>query len=150
MNTHMNKKIMKDQADRNFKNITKIHLDIQNERLNQEIRDRLTSWARIGVKTSELRQWDNLFDLLLDKKSEGVKEEERKDLLLAGKCPECGRQKYGFTLKNRELEEAMDIVNKHMSSLGWRKYWNDRREFDVVGCRDDILEKLKSLTKKYE
>lgn len=94
----MNKKIMKDQADRNFKNITKIHLDIQNERLNQEIRDRLTSWARIGVKTSELRQWDNLFDLLLDKKSEGVKEEERKDLLLAGKCPECGRQKYGFSL----------------------------------------------------
>jgi len=141
------KEIMKQQADRNFKNITKIHLDIQNERLNQDIRDRLTNWARIGVNTSELRQWNNLLDLLLNKKSENVKETERKDLLLAGKCPECGRQKYGFSLKN-DFEKAMEIVDKHMSSLGWHKYWNDRQEFDVVGCRSAILQALKEEEEK--
>lgn len=33
----MNKKIMKDQADRNFKNISRINLSIQDERLKKQM-----------------------------------------------------------------------------------------------------------------
>lgn len=47
------------------------------------------------------------------------------------------------TIKREAVEDCMEIVDKNMTSLGWQKYWNDKQEFDVVGCRWVILEKMK-------
>ena len=42
--------------------------------------------------------------------------------------------------------QDMYIVSKHMSSLGWSKYFNEDKYFDAVSCRENILQEIKKLS----
>jgi len=42
--------------------------------------------------------------------------------------------------------QDMYIVSKHMSSLGWSKYFSEDKHFDAVSCRENILQEIKKLS----
>lgn len=145
----LDKKILKEQADRNFKGITKVHVNIMLDRQARELRQRLESWARVGVNENEREDWNNLLNLLISieetRKSDLPK--EKKKLRLVGKCAECGKQRYGFfrTSKDRitdlfyEQLCYQDPTDPTGSTWVFYKDWKENPD----KLLDLILERLK-------